>query len=207
MSATSAHALTLQNLHLDKAINNTRHVVLTYQNQPFAATWTKDSAGKTADYAAIFRKALIAPHGVASPYAAHERQKHSWSFAVSKRDLSKVAGSSKVTAIELYQDKNSEKVYGVRLRDGETSHNIDFFKLQKALGSHRLRSNDFTVALNGDQVLFNGFGEGHGVGLCILGALSMAEHGANTQKILSTFFPETKLENIRELSSEGQTVR
>ncbi|MBS0652616.1 MAG: SpoIID/LytB domain-containing protein [Verrucomicrobia bacterium] len=197
------HALTLQNLHLDKAINNTRHVVMTYQHQPFAATWTKDSAGKTADYATIFRKAITAPHGVASPYAAYERPKHGWSFAVSKQELARIAGAAKVTAIDLYQDKNSEKVYGVRIKEGEKAHDVDFFKLQNALGANRLRSNDFTVKLNGDQIVFNGYGEGHGVGLCLLGALSMAEHGANTQKILATFFPDTKLENIRTFSSEN----
>ncbi len=201
------HALTLQNLHLDKAINNTRHVVMTYQNQPFAATWTKDSAGKTADFAAIFRKAISTPHGVASPYAAYERQRHGWSFAVSKQELGKMVGAAKVTAIDLYQDKDSEKVYGIRIKEGEKAYDIDFFKLQNCLGGMRLRSNDFTVKLNGDQIVFNGFGEGHGVGLCILGALSMAEHGANTQKILSAFFPDTKLENIRTFSPERQATK
>lgn len=194
------HALTLQNLHLDKAINNTRNVVLTYQDQPFAATWTKDSAGKTADYTTIFRKESASPHGVAAPYAARERQKHGWSFAVPKQTLSKIVGMNQVTAVDLYQDKSSEKVYGVRVKNGEAFHDIDFFKLQKALGAHRLRSNDFNVKLDGNQVVFSGFGDGHGVGLCLFSALTMAEHGANTQKILATFFPETKLENIRSLT-------
>lgn len=201
------HAITLQNLHLDKAINNTRHVVMTYENEPFAATWTKDSAGKTADYAAIFRKSIKAPRGVASPYAAHERQKHSWSFAISRQDLGKIAGFAKATAVDIYQDQQAQKVYGVRIKEGEKSRDINFFNLQNALGANRLRSNDFSVKLNGDQIVFNGFGEGHGVGLCLLGALSMAEHGANAQKILSAFFPDTKLQHIRSFGSEDSSVR
>ena len=41
------YAVTLQNLHVDRAINNTRHMVLTYRGKPFPTAWTKDSAGKT----------------------------------------------------------------------------------------------------------------------------------------------------------------
>ncbi len=195
------YALSLQNMHLDKAINSTRHVVLTYHDQPFAATWTNDSAGKTADYAAIFRKEISTPRGVQAPFAAHERQKHAWSFAISKNELARIAGADKVTAVDLYQDKGSDKVYGLRVKEGDATHNLDFFKLQKAVGANRLRSNDFTVKLNGDQIIFTGFGEGHGVGLCLFSATAMAEHGDNTKKILSTFFPESKLENIRTFSS------
>ena len=189
------HALTLQNIALDKAINRTRHVILTYQDQPFAATWTQNSAGKTADYVAIFRKNLLAPKGVKAPIAAHERMNHAWSFAIDKQDLSKIVGANTITQVDLYQDQESEKVYGLRIKNHDSTYDIDYFKLQKTLGANRLRSNDFTVKLNKNNVIFTGFGEGHGVGLCLLSAIAMAEQGASTQKILATFFPDCKLDN------------
>jgi stage II sporulation protein D len=196
------YALALQNLQVEKAINNTRHIVMTYHGHPFAATWTKDSGGKTADYATIFRKNIEAPQGVNSPYAAHERSKHNWSFSISRQELAKLLSAEKITGIDLYQDKQSDKVYGMRVHEGDKNHDLNFFKLQQTLGANRLRSNDFSIQLKGDQILFNGYGEGHGVGLCLLGALSMAEHGADTKKILSTFFPETRLEKIDSISNK-----
>lgn len=36
----------LQNLVVDRAVEHTRHVIMTYRKAPFAATWTKNCAGK-----------------------------------------------------------------------------------------------------------------------------------------------------------------
>lgn len=191
------HAVTLQNLHVDRSINSTRHMVMTYQGAPFPTSWTKDSAGKTADFATIFRKSVTAPHGVESPFAAKDRDKHRWSFAISKKDLAKALGVVAANAFDLYQDKNSQKVYGARFKEGDQVHQISFTKLQQALGAQRLKSNDFTVQLKEDQILFQGYGEGHGVGLCLFSASAMSDKGDKAPKILSTFYPDTKLENIR----------
>ena len=90
-------------------------------------------------------------------------------------------------------------MYALAASDGQTSHQIDFIRLQKALGAARLKSSDFTVKVSGEQIVFSGFGEGHGVGLCLYSANQMAERGEKAQKILSTFFPETKLVNVRSL--------
>ncbi len=191
------YATTLQNIPVEEAINNTRYLVLTYNNVPFATTWTEDSAGKTADFSTIFRKESSTPKGTEAPFAARDREKHAWSFAISKQELAKAIAIDKVTAVDIYQDKHSQKVYAVRINDTKESHTMDFFKLQKALGKNRLRSNDFTVDSTGDKIVFKGYGEGAGVGLCVYSATLMAEHGDTTQKILSAFYPDTKLENIR----------
>ncbi len=191
------YGLTLQNLHVDRAVETTRHRVLTYENAPFAATWTQDSAGMTARFSAIFRKETTAPDGVQVPFVAKQRQKHSWSFVLAKEELAKMANLSKVTGVDLFQDSHSGKVYAVRIKEGSRFRDLDFFNLQQALGKNRLRSNDFTLAVKGDTIIFNGFGEGHGVGLCLYSASLMARQGEKTPKILNTFFPNTKLENAR----------
>lgn len=197
------HALTLQNIHVDRAINNTRHMVMTYQGAPFASTWTKDSAGKTADFATIFRKDVHVPKGVVSPFAAREREKHNWSFEIDKTELARLLGVGKVSTLDLYQDKESQKVYGARVNDGGEYHQFDFFKLQKALGAIKLKSNDFLVTVEGDRILFKGYGEGAGVGLCLFSANAMADKGDKAAKILSAFFPETKLQNIRSFENRS----
>ncbi|MBS0620399.1 MAG: SpoIID/LytB domain-containing protein [Verrucomicrobia bacterium] len=196
------YALTLQNIHVDRAISSTRHMVMTYHNMPFAASWTQNSAGKTAEFATIFRKEIPSPHGVDSVFAARDREKHSWSFAVSRSDLAKVLGARQIAAVDLYQDKETQKVYGMRVKDGAELRQYDFFKLQKALGANRLKSSDFTIETEGDQMLFKGFGEGHGVGLCLYSASAMADRGDKAPKILAAFFPDTKLQNIRTLHKE-----
>ncbi|MBY0529494.1 MAG: SpoIID/LytB domain-containing protein [Rhabdochlamydiaceae bacterium] len=191
------YALTLQNLHVDRSIDNTKNLILTYQDQPFAATWTEDSAGKTADFAAMFRRSVATPRGVQAPFALRDREKHHWSFSLSRQELSKLLQTDKITSIDLFQDKQSEKVYAVKIQDTRGSHNIDFIQLQKALGEKRLKSSDFTIQFHGENITFNGYGQGYGVGLCLYSANAMAEHGENAKKILATFFPETKLQNVQ----------
>jgi stage II sporulation protein D len=200
------YALTSQNLSMDRAINNTCHMIMTYQGMPFPATWTKDSAGKTADFATVFRKDVQAPKGVETSFAAHDREKHAWTFAVTKQELAKSLGATHVAEFDVYQDNKSQKVYGARLKEGSQTHQFDFTKLQKALGSARLKSNDFTVKTSGDKIVFHGFGEGNGVGLCIYSASAMADLGQKAPKILASLFPETTLEKIPSLEEREKAL-
>lgn len=190
-------ALTLQNLHVDRAINHTRFMTMTYQGLPFPATWTKDCAGKTADFATVFRKDVNTPRGIETPFAAHNRQQRSWAFSISKQELAKALGTTRVVEFDLYQDSKSQKVYGAKVKEENKTHQFDFTQLQKALGSARLKSNDFQVELIGDKVIFKGFGEGCGVGLCLFSAGAMSDKGEKAPKILASFFPEARLGIIR----------
>lgn len=192
-------AVVASKLHVDRAVEVTRHAVMTFQNSPFAATWTKNSAGKTADFASIFRKAIVSPPGTEAPIAAKDRELHKWSFMIPKQNLAKIANMSNISAIELYLARNSSKVYAVKLSHGSESNDVDFFTLQKVIGSHKLRSNDFTVAVKSDELVFTGYGEGPGVGLCLYSARAMAQKGEKASKILSAFFPNTQLEKVRAL--------
>jgi stage II sporulation protein D len=174
-------------------------MVMTYQGMPFPAAWTKDSAGKTAEYAAILRKDVATPPGVEAPFAEHERQRHAWTFSISKQDLAKALGAVRVTEFDLYQDAKSKKVYGAKFKEGNETRQLDFAKLQTSLGQSLLKSNDFTIQVAGDKITFKGFGEGNGVGLCLFSANAMADKGERAPKILNGFFPKTKLEKIRSL--------
>lgn len=66
--------------------------------------------------------------------------------------------------------------------------------LRKALGWSRLPSTLFSMSREGDSILFEGRGYGHGVGLCQWSALQMAREGKNYKEILSFFFPGTTIE-------------
>jgi stage II sporulation protein D len=193
------YGMTMQNIAIDRAVENTRHIVMTFRNRPFAATWTEDSAGRTASYANIFRKQVTTPSGVVTPLAAKERSQHAWTLTIPTKEMARVFGFGKITAVNPYLDRDSEKVYAVQLTDGILSKNIDFFAFQQKIGSDKLRSNDFTVALQSDKIVFKGWGKGHGVGLCLYSAHLLAERGASVAKILTQFFPQMEMKKIRNL--------
>ncbi len=196
------NAMSLQNLLIDRSIENTRHMVMTLEGRPFACCWTENSAGRTASYANIFRKQVITPQGVTASLAAKTRSQHTWSAAISAQEMAEAYGLSKITAIHSYLDPDSEKVYALQLTDGILTKNIDFFTLQQKIGKGQLRSNDFTVSLHDDKVIFKGWGQGHGVGLCLYSAHLLAERAASSVDILSPFFPRMELKQLRTLPEQ-----
>jgi SpoIID/LytB domain protein len=48
----------------------------------------------------------------------------------------------------------------------------------------------------GDRVILDGVGKGHGTGLCQSGATAMAEEGANFRRILSHYYPNAIIVNL-----------
>ena len=86
---------------------------------------------------------------------------------------------------------------GVRVVPGEW-WGIDSFRLtiERALGWNTLRSNRFTITTQGDDLLFDGLGFGHLVGLCQRQAAQLARKGWGYEEILHLFYPNTRLWRI-----------
>ncbi|HLE12321.1 MAG: hypothetical protein A2504_14905 [Bdellovibrionales bacterium RIFOXYD12_FULL_39_22] len=54
-------------------------------------------------------------------------------------------------------------------------------------------SNNYYIKYDTEEFLITGRGNGHGVGMCQLGALDMAQKGMDYKKILAKYFPHHKL--------------
>jgi stage II sporulation protein D len=190
------HGVTKQNTALERAITETHLAVLTFEGKPFATSWTEDSAGKTASFSAIFRKNTPTPKGVLIEGMESERLKSAWSFQISKTDLADLAGLTSVSSLSVFSEKESGKVYAVKLGTEGNIKTLDFFALQKALGANKLKSNDFTVEVLENAIRFKGYGKGTGVGLCLRCAGLMAKQNLNAQDILAKFYPEASVEKV-----------
>lgn len=180
-----------------RSIENTRFLIMTYDAQPFATTWTENCAGKTASYQVIYRKNTASPEGVRSDFAAKDREDFQWHLSIKAEQLAQIFKTNRITEIDSFVDHKSQKVYGVRVKDGTHEKDLDFVSLQKALGEARLKSSDFTIAMKGNQIVFTGYGMGSGVGLCLYSATQMSEAGDLAPKILADFYPFTHLEKMR----------
>ncbi|MDE3055116.1 MAG: hypothetical protein KGI80_00245 [Verrucomicrobiota bacterium] len=199
-------ALIVARSPIERAVDSTKQLILLYsheeRNSPFLASWTEHSAGKTAAYEAIFRRSEDGPQGVEAPHAKLARQESKWSYQISKKAFCSLFHLSSLNALELFCDASSGKVYALRCnKGGNESSDIEFVSLQRILGKEHLLSSDFTVTLKDDQLLFAGYGKGHGVGLCLYSASALVQNGENAVKILNKFFPETYLCNVGTLPS------
>lgn len=196
----SGSALVVTNSPAVRAAETTRNLILVHPNEgknfPFPATWTEHSAGKTARYETIFRTDVAPEKGVEAPHAALARQDSKWTYTIAKKTLAKLLDVSEIKALEVFVDQSSGKSYGLRVKDGSETYDIDFLALQERVGKDHILSSDFSVAMKEDAVQFTGYGRGHGVGLCLYSASALAQNGENAVKILAKFFPETYLYNL-----------
>jgi stage II sporulation protein D len=194
-----SHAAVLSNPNIEKAVHTTKHLILTYDEKPFATSWTEHSAGKTASFESIYRKKAPGPRGVFVGYAQKMREESKWKSVLSLKELAKLTGLETIKTIDLFQDQTSKKVYAVRFTDDKTFAEWTIFDLRKKVGLNRILSNDFTVHMIKDHIEFNGYGRGYGVGICLFTADQMAKIGDAAPQILNHFFPESTLIKLNTL--------
>jgi stage II sporulation protein D len=76
------------------------------------------------------------------------------------------------------------------LRNSDESSRLS---IGRRLGWSVVPSNSFSTMKDGEQVVVEGIGHGHGMGLCQSGAKAMAEQGASFHDILSHYYPNTSI--------------
>ncbi len=194
----------------EAAVTATKDLIMIHHNRPFPTSWSENCAGKTAAYKTIFRKEVDCPAGVFVPYAQKKRNDSRWKCSISKRVLAKSLELDSVQSIEPFKDTVTDKIYGIKVNGRNlTFRELNFIDLQKLIGEQRLQSNDFTIKLIDERIEFTGYGNGLGVGICLLSAKEMADSGKSTAKVLSSFYPETKimkLEFVPQVFFENEAI-
>lgn len=193
----NGHVYAFSDGEMNRSIDNTKHLVMTYDSQPFACTWTENSAGQTASYNVIYRRHIATPNGVLAEFARKDRNDTKWNFSIPSTDFARLVKTNRVSELDLFVDQKSKKVYGLRVKDGAHSKDINTVELMELLGKNNLKSTDFTVSVRNGRIHFTGYGKGLGVGLCLYSASQMSEAGELAPKILADFFPFTHLEKMR----------
>jgi stage II sporulation protein D len=145
-----------------RAVAATRDLVLTYDSFPFAAMYTRSCSGHTRTPAELGLSPAAYPYySVECKYCRAHPVR--WSSRVSAQDAATL-----------------------RTSDESARLNID-----RRLGWSAVPSNDFVKKIENDQIILEGAGEGHGIGLCQSGAKAMAEAGADFRQILTHYYPNT----------------
>lgn len=80
----------------------------------------------------------------------------------------------------------------------KTHYWIDDFSLplKKIRNDWDLKSSFFNIDLEDNQLVFNGKGYGHGVGLCQEGAMEMAYQGKNYRQIIGFYYQDVKIKKF-----------
>lgn len=150
-----------------RAAQATRGLVLGYRDQAVAAMFTRRCGGRTRTPQEVGMSSREYPYfPVACDYCL--RHPLPWTRRVSSSDA------------------------GDLRKRGEASR----LDIDRRLGWDAVPSNNFTGHDEDQGVVLEGTGQGHGIGLCQLGAKAMAQAGAGFRTILDHYYPNTTLLNL-----------
>jgi stage II sporulation protein D len=143
-----------------QAVAATHDLVLAYDSQPFAAMYTRSCSGRTRTPAELGLPSASYPYYPVECKYCRTHPVH-WISRLSAHDAA-----------------------GLRSSDESARLNI-----VRRLGWAAVPSTDFVIRKEKDQIVLEGTGQGHGIGLCQAGAKAMAQEGADFREILSYYYP------------------
>jgi stage II sporulation protein D len=181
------------------AVDATRGAILTYLGGATSVFYASCCGGHTADAAQIWGHAAL-PYlrGVADPYCM-DAPDYRWQRSVALDrlaiDLGDPAGGA-ITGFVLGppDDTGRPQTIDVVADTGRTTLSTADFRRRVGTDTVRstwIRALTLMHAQAGPQVVIEGSGRGHGVGLCQWGARAMSAAGASAAQILAWYFPGT----------------
>ena len=185
---------------IEEAVAGTEGLIMTYGNKPVnQPLYHSTSGGRTENSEDVFASAVPYLRSVESPY--EERAPYF-------NDNKTITASEFVSKIKAkYKDSDlTTKNLATSLRLIERSEGGRILKVQvgnKVLTGREirdifgLRSANFRITLQGNQINFITVGYGHGVGMSQWGANGMAEQGHTFEEILKHYYTGVEVERIR----------
>jgi stage II sporulation protein D len=180
--------ITALNDRLLKSVSETESEVMVYEEVPIPAYYHQDCGGIPEPKAPYLRQ-LQDSFCVA-------RARLRWSAELKASDLRSALGVNDVTRIEVTERSSSGRAERLRLTGSEVKvMDAETFRLGigRAIGWSKLRSDLYEVRREGDRFVFDGYGSGHGIGLCQNGAAAMGEQGFTYKEILAYYYPNTRI--------------
>jgi stage II sporulation protein D len=171
----------------ESAVQRTAHRVLLIGGMALKPAFSHPSCGSHTSLASD-----VFGNRAAGTAVKDEGPETPWQFEIERADLARALGTAPSgKAVEPLRRDGAGRIievrsFGVRLSGFEFLHRV-----QSALGAQSIRSAKFVSSESDTTIRFEGSGEGHGVGLCQYGARQMANQGADVQRILNRYFPES----------------
>lgn len=178
-----------------QAVNETAGKIITYDDKPINAFFHSNSGGKT-------EVPFYVWGGIGYPYlqVVETSGEDAYSQYSSEAKFTKEEFVEKIkkehedfeinldeeNCIEIIKRDDSDRVVTIKVGN----INLSGVETRTLLG---LRSANFTVEINQDEILFEVIGYGHGVGMSQTGADALAKQGKNYEEIINHFYTNVEI--------------
>ncbi len=181
---------TSEKIHL--AVKGTEGEILTYQEQPIRAFYHSACKGATELPEEVWMESY--PYLRSVPCRGENSPYEYWVRRFDIEEIEKALGIKGLNDIHITSLTSTGRVKTVTLSTEDSELEVHAADLRKLIGYEELPSTHFTVSIVGREVIFQGSGNGHAVGLSQWGALEMAQGGSMYKEILKHYYPETVLQ-------------
>ncbi len=180
---------------MNQAVNETRGLVVTYENRPIDATFFSTSNGFTENSEDYWSAEIPYLRSVPSPWdqALSPKYKETVSYpfhivfeklGIPLAQPTATIGNQRLMTIVDTSEGNRIKEVMI------ANHTFTGREVREKLG---LNSSQFTWEWNGDQIQFTTYGYGHGVGMSQYGANGMAQEGKNAEEIIKYYYQDVEI--------------
>lgn len=182
---------------VEKAVNETKGQILTYNGEPIMAFYHACSVGQTEDPKEVFGREYpylkpVEVPSTPSPYTL-------WEKKISFEALVKALSMENINNVNILNYTSTGRVKELEFTNGKNKKVIKTTELRRLLQWTALPSTMInSIKIEEDGVVFEGYGFGHGVGMCQWCAFQMAQEGKNYREILQYFYPNTDISQINE---------
>ncbi len=202
----------------DKAVEETRNLILKYDGKPAKVFYHASCGGHTANAKNVFgiRNAPYLdgvkdgdpPNCAIAPNFSWKEDYTPDVFLDRLRNAGLISGNNyRIKTIKVKSRFNSGRVDVLLITLSKPNNEIKIVKLigndirkiiRTADNSAILKSTLFKIHIeNNGDVVINGRGNGHGVGLCQWGAIHQSMEGKSYKQILSFYFPGTVVKELK----------
>jgi stage II sporulation protein D len=184
-----------------RAVEETAGEVLTYSGAVIQAFYHSNCGGHTESSRNVWGSDLPYLQGVACRYCLTTPSAR-WETTLSLERIELLLKAAGYKAAGLRGIRVGARNRSGRLQDiiAVTSKGdlaIPAVAFRKAIGYSVIKSTNFTIMSRGDDLIFSGMGNGHGVGLCQWGAKQRAADGFNYREILFYYYPGVRIEKLK----------
>jgi stage II sporulation protein D len=183
-----------------RAVLQSKGLVLTYLDKIFPTYFHATCAGHTEDASVLWDINLLPLKGVVCDFC-RQSPHFNWHCVLTLRDIAeKLSESGRkaglINNISISSRDNSGRVLNLKIFSDRKDINISAKDFRNIIGPNVIRSTNFTVEVINGDVVFEGFGWGHGVGLCQWGAYFMAKEDYSAEEILRYYYPGAQLSSF-----------
>jgi stage II sporulation protein D len=183
-----------------RAVEDTRGLVVTYQDAPIYAAFSSTAAGLTEDAMNVWSKEYPYLKGVECPFdlmSPYYQWRSSFKLDTLEQNLRQQGFSvGTIATMTSLSFSRGGRVAKLRILHTGGELVIRGEELRKAVGYTIIPSTQFAIESIGRDVVLSGFGSGHAVGMCQWGAKELAELGYPFSTILQYYYPGTELQNM-----------